>query len=306
MIIVDEPAREFFAGRRDTRERIVLATEPYQGGYADFIKYDTISDATTTRGPPRSSIFDDLCCYWEFHGNLLNISESPISATLFLQKIVASHYILLSEYNRAILNQFKWILSRRETYAGLSVKWVEERWSDLHALHRRCEDYHRYLQSIILCLEVEENTQVSPDWSNASRDFIVLEQIFAGLEWKSESLISSLTGLAGIVGNRQALAESRSVRVLSMLGMTFLPLSFTSSLFSMADKYLPGASMFWVYFAVAVPLIFVTFVLPFFINLGYEPVNEDSAEAWFGTFWKKVCPGFLGSRIESWKEKKLR
>jgi hypothetical protein len=224
---------------------------------------------------------------------------------LFLQKIVASHYILLSEYNRALLNQLKWILSRRETYAGLSVKWVEERWSDLQALHRRCGDYHRHIQSIILHLGFEESTRVPSDWSNTSHDFIVLGQIFADLERKSESLISSLTGLAGIVGNRQSLAESRSVRILSMLGMTFLPLSFTSGLFSMADKYRPGASMFWVYFAVAVPLILVTFVLPFFINLGYEPVDEDSAEAWFRTFWKRVCPGFLGNWIESWKEEKL-
>jgi Mg2+ and Co2+ transporter CorA len=62
-----------------------------------------------------------------------------------------------------------------------------------------------------------------------------------------------------MVGNRQSLDEAASVRVLTLLGMTFLPLSLVSSLFSMGGAFLPGERLFWVYWAAALPFVLVVY-----------------------------------------------
>jgi hypothetical protein len=295
---VDEPTNIFLLGRRATYARIESETEPFQGGYNDFINYNSLEEAAATSGPPRSSMFDDLCYYYEKHADLVKPDGNPHSVTMFLKKIIASHYMLLAEYNRALLEHLEWLLSRREDFGNLGVKWVEERWSDLQSANRRCESYHRHLRSIIRELRIERKRGDPPDWTSVSEDFLVLEERFRDLKKKAEGLVSSFTGLAGIVGNRQSLAEARSVRILTILGTTFLPLSFTSAFFSMQTQYLPGASQFRVYLSVAIPLLFVVSALPLFISLGYERTNDNSRSSWFRIFGNRVRPGFLIQRTQ--------
>ncbi|KAF2433912.1 hypothetical protein EJ08DRAFT_731078 [Tothia fuscella] len=80
---------------------------------------------------------------------------------------------------------------------------------------------------------------------------------------------------AAIVLNREALKEAnssileaQSVRVLTVLGMLFLSLSFARSLLNMAKDYLPGAEKFWVYFSIAGPLILFVVFLAVVVSLG--------------------------------------
>jgi hypothetical protein len=131
---------------------------------------------------------------------------------------------------------------------------------------------------------------------DASEDFLTFEELYQNLKRKAEGLVSSFTGLAGIVGNRQSLTEARSVRLLTVLGMAFLPLSFTSGLFSMTAQYLPGASKFWVYLAIAIPLLLVIFAVPSLLRLGYEASDdEDQLKTWIKTFRGRVRSRVAGS-----------
>src|SRR5277367_140523 len=132
-MIVDEPAEDFLFGRNPTHVRSNLKTEPFQGGYNDFINYDSLEKAAATSGPPRSSMFDDLCYYHEKHADLVKTDDNPHSVAVFLKKIIASHYMLLAEYNHALLEHLEWLLSRREDFGNLGVKWVGEPWSDLQS-----------------------------------------------------------------------------------------------------------------------------------------------------------------------------
>ena len=49
------------------------------------------------------------------------------------------------------------------------------------------------------------------------------------------------------------------MKVLTVLGLVFIPLAFTCGLLSMNDRYLPGTGLFWIYWAVALPLIILVF-----------------------------------------------
>lgn len=270
LLIVDEPLRRILMGTRANHVVEEVDPQPWQGGYADFIPFESLAKALATPGPPRTSMFDDICYYFQHNGMNVGISDDPRSALVFAQKIVASQYMLLIQYTRSLLNHLGWVLSRRDSFANLNIDWVEERWSDLLSFHRRCDDHRGNIQAIITGLPSEDMLAKQRSWTDVRADFTHIERQFGRLQEKSDSLISSFTGLASIVGNRQSLAEARSVRLLTLLGLIFLPLSFISGLFSMATPYTPGNSCFWIYFAVSLPLLLLVFVVAFPIQLWFN------------------------------------
>lgn len=60
---------------------------------------------------------------------------------------------------------------------------------------------------------------------------------------------------------KSSLAEAKAVRALTVVGMLYLPLTFTSALFSMGQDYGPGQGKFWVYWAVALPAGILAFIV---------------------------------------------
>ena len=63
--------------------------------------------------------------------------------------------------------------------------------------------------------------------------------------------------------------EAKCVKSLALAGLIFIPLIYTSGLFSMNDGYIPGASHFWIYFVVSLPMMPV-------VLLGYYVLTKDT------------------------------
>lgn len=66
---------------------------------------------------------------------------------------------------------------------------------------------------------------------------------------------------------RRSIIEATNVRYLTYIALVFVPLTFASSLFSMTGDFLPGRGNFWIYAAVAVPLVVVVLVLSLIPNI---------------------------------------
>lgn len=241
--------------------RAINAPQTWQGGYNDFIKYSTVQEAVDAETPPRTSTFDDLCFYHTQHCKHLQLDSDPKSATSFAQKLVASEYMLLIEYNRFLLYHIGWKLSRQNSFEIFNSVWVEQTWSDLNSFHCRIQTHHQNIVMVTANLELKKST--TKGWMNTTADFAHIEEQFLSLRQKGEILLDSFSGLAGMVGNRQSLDEARSVGLLTFLGIAFVPLSLVASLFSMSDEYRPGAEDFWVYFAVSIPFVALTFAMAF-------------------------------------------
>uniref|UniRef100_A0A8H7K3L3 Uncharacterized protein n=1 Tax=Bionectria ochroleuca TaxID=29856 RepID=A0A8H7K3L3_BIOOC len=75
-----------------------------------------------------------------------------------------------------------------------------------------------------------------------------------------EQMLTVATSMVQLLDSRRSILEAVSVRRLTYIALVFVPLSWVSSLFSMSDTYLPGHGRFWVYFAVALPLICLCFL----------------------------------------------
>jgi hypothetical protein len=261
LIVVDESMKRILIGDRKKSDRVpsTQTPTPFQGGYQDFLPFITLKAALQSKGPSRLSIYDDLCYYVQEHHDLMDLSDHPRSSTLFLRKIVASETNLLAQYLNGVLSSLAWQLSRQNKLGILESDWIEQRWSDLIAIQRRIGGYSGNCKATILTLKPSpkppNQAQVPPSWMDSVVDFQWLQTRLEQLQEDARSLIDAFSGLAGIVGNQQAISEARSVSYLNVLGTTFVPLSLIASILSLPNPYKPGAPESWKYWAIGIPLV---------------------------------------------------
>lgn len=219
-------------------------------------------------------MLDDLLFYLTTHGPLLPSPRDTAQAAIFAQKIIASHYLILHNFMASMLSHQHWILSRREDMSHLEVESVEQQWSDVQSWDRRFNEYCSDIGEVMLRLGIDEHATSTPrtgsgsSWHDSAADFLFLMAQFAQLRDRVRQINAAITGLAGIAGNRQSqreqqvsLRETRRTKALTLIGLMFIPLAYTSALFSMNERFMPGAREFWLYFAVSIPLGLVVLLL---------------------------------------------
>ncbi|KAK0724321.1 hypothetical protein B0H67DRAFT_598002 [Lasiosphaeris hirsuta] len=262
IIITDPPLRFVSVGMSGAAlERIRLPTwRPYRGGYIDPTPHQ--SQVKAGCGPPRTCMLDDLHFYIEKHAGLFEPHGSNMG--LFLaQKIVASHYQKHVGLIHEQISQVQHSMSRQETLIIFNPEVVEKQWSDVRGYERRVSHYCLEVESIMFQCGIpfsEPDTSKTGNWHSIENDFRFVFMMLKYAQWRVESLSSSITGLASITLTRQ---EAASMKALTIVGLVFLPLSFTASLFAMPAPYGPGSEGFGIYFACAIPLSAVAFATYF-------------------------------------------
>ncbi|TDZ30685.1 hypothetical protein C8035_v001960 [Colletotrichum spinosum] len=290
------------------------------GGYLDFVpEEDQIRVAKEREfdGPPRSSMLEDLAFYLETHSRLVDIAE-PDSVAIFVKKIVASQYLKQSEHLRATLSGVQRGLTRKQDLAKMRMNKVEALWSDMQGWERRTGEYIEDLEGIMLQLGIPlthpGGTVAAPGgiigapqprgaisvadvaWQDCSADFQYLYMRFRELRHRTETLNAAVTGLASITGNRQgykeqqrSIREAKSTKAVTLLGLVFIPLAYTSALFGMETPFRPGDPQFWVYIVTSIPLIVATMLGYYVLDFGYN----DEGRAW-------SARNFRDSMAERW------
>ncbi|KAK0612181.1 hypothetical protein B0T14DRAFT_439473 [Immersiella caudata] len=265
------------------RKTVPISPQPFQGGYLDFMPHSI--QMATRHGPPRTSMLDDLCFYLQTHAAQVTHEHSnpsptvPNAATIFAKKIIAAHYLQLYNFTRSVTSEVQFHMSRLDRlgmdYFGTAFI-ASGQWSDAQALERRIGEYSADLESICSAcgIPLDDKPDVAgcaaaaalshmnsplapvPPWYDCTADFQVLRLRFAEVRHRAELLNAAITGLASISGNQKALREAKSTKALTLMGLVFIPLAYTATLFSMTESFGPGGDKFWVYFVVSVPLIF--------------------------------------------------
>lgn len=282
VIITDPPLKLV---NRDKKYNHKVSASPFRGGYPDFIPLE--EQMKIRSGPPRASMLDDICFYLVNHSSLLDCAD-PESVALFARKIVASHYHQLIEFLRSTVSSIQWGMSRQDKLDIFDVTRVEAQWSDIQALERRISEYCEDLESTMIQCHISlQNPDIDKitNWKDSWADFQFLQMRMKDIRHRVESLNSAIAALAGMAGNRQALKdqelslkEAKSTKALTFLGLVFIPLAYTASLFSMTAPYGPGQDKFWVYFAIACPLILFVVCSFYLIDLSYYLT------------WEKIIP----------------
>ena len=289
IMFLDCPVREAFIGSPKQVQQVSVPGEPYQGGYPDFMEYENIDDACSSCGPSRQSILENICFYWAHHRDSVVVSDEPVITTLFFKKIVASNYTLCIGYIAALLGELDYNISRRDRpISTLDITWIEQRWKGLQAWNRRCSQYYDSVEAIMDSFQIPlSEAEAFVSWEKCEKDFHVIHSKLRGMKTRSDISISSFTGLAGILEKRQALREAsrslheaRSLKILTLLGMLFLPLTFASGILSMNGNFSLGSSLFWVYLAIAIPFILCVPGVVFLVSMGYRVDGGWSLKTW--------------------------
>lgn len=233
------------------------------------------------------SMLQDLLFYLQNYSNALDLKEH-MSPRAIIEKIVAGHYLKLAELLQTNVEIVQWHLSRRQDLTSFAVSTAEELWSDVQAWERRAAEYQDDIEAIMLQLSIpllpSQGVGAVSSMSDSAIDFQHLMSRYREIRQRVHALAGAVMALASLAGNRtnftvaelslkeaeRAGREARSVRALTILGIVFLPLSFSASLFSMADSYIPGGSMFWVYFVVSTPLLALVILVYSITELGFE------------------------------------
>lgn len=69
-------------------------------------------------GPSRVSMAEDLCYYFFAYFEMLPANRPQLYFSIFLQKIVASHYVLLLQYIGSIISDLEWEFSLVSSMKG--------------------------------------------------------------------------------------------------------------------------------------------------------------------------------------------
>ncbi|KAJ8112852.1 hypothetical protein OPT61_g4876 [Boeremia exigua] len=257
-----------------------LHNEPFQGGYTEFVPPPRLKPGEIPNGPrhPHKSMLYDLVYYYESKSELLTEEEwkDPSQSAIFLKKIVAAHYLQLADYIKAMLPSLE---------LKLATAWVEEQdqWKALQTISRRCGNYRDDIEDALLSLgcalesPAQKKDKASSrkiyDWRDCEIDYQYAYLRLQVLKERADNLMTSMTGFASIAGNRQSLDEAKRVKRLNLLALLFIPLAYTSSLFSMQDNYAPNKPQFWVYWVCAMGVVIFTSVVTWVLD---RSLNDEA------------------------------
>jgi hypothetical protein len=274
-----------------------LKNTPFQEGYLDFLPSKSFDsppspaalNALSEAAHPHKSMLHDLVYYYQRHSDVLTEDEwrTPQKSALFLKKIVAAHYLQLVDYIKVMLPSLE---------LRLTTAWVEEQdqWKSLQTISRRCGNYRDDIEDTLLSLgypldgKLDESSKLrSIDWKDCEEDLQYAYFRLKILKERADNLTTSMTGLASIAGNRQALEEAKRVKRLNLLALLFIPLAYTSSLFSMQDNFAPNRSEFWIYWVSAIGAVAFTSCVTFVLDRALdEEANWTLAPVKYLQFWK--------------------
>lgn len=264
---MDPPLRtSFFVDEREKEEKtipFILQPRLFQGGFEDFLSPHTYSSIHQMTSPGRLSLFDDLIYYWTKERPPVFNPASPTLASLsyYPLKIVAAEwasYINLLAYS---VEHYECSIEDLPISATELAK-LESYIRHLQSWRRRSMTSASKVRSLASFVKSGSTGLPGPEiWASLVRDYEHIAAKIDSFGRRLEALTPVVTSFIMIAEGRRSFLETMNVSRLTYLALVFVPLTFVSSLFSMARDTAPGAKDFWVYFAVAIPVLAIVFLI---------------------------------------------
>lgn len=238
-----------------------LALRPFLGTYEDFLEPPKFSDDWAHLDEaPRGGMASEFIQYWERCIPPSFDSRNPPLESLayYPLKIVAGEWVKYVAVMQHCIKMYE--------YRGDQLPDLEQFNTDLRELQgwrRRSMVSQQKVRAIIRQLKSRDSLEAKGRSSLQflTEDFEVLSNNIENAGRRLENMLPVVTSLVQIIDARQSFAETTNISRLTILALIFVPLSFVSSLFSMNPENGPGGKEFWVYFAVAIPITFLVFLV---------------------------------------------
>jgi hypothetical protein len=264
---VDPPIKSRFF--RDERNQIeerehsfTLQSQPFQGGFENFLSPLEFLSLNTQQkhGPDRLSMFDDLIYYWteKLPPSFDTINPNLLSLFYYPLRIVAAEWM-------NFVNFLHYTVDNHEYFGEFSFQHLDNFQSNLLSL----QSWRRSSLGSLVKVRAVTNflsshcATVPPSaiWSSLMTDYMHIATHIELYSRRLQDMIPVITSLGQIIESRQSFTETRNIGRLTYLALVFVPLTYVSSIFSMTGDTAPGRKFFWVYFAVAIPMLAVVFLV---------------------------------------------
>lgn len=267
LVLVDPPitAKYIFSGVDDTGVNCLeLPSQPFLGGYEDFMEPPSFFDeADRSSRLLRQGLLQDLMYYWarEVPPCFNAISPTLVSLSFYPLKIVAAEWVKYLGVMHHSIKQYEYSGKQLPSFPhdldklNLDLRALQS-WRRRSMLSLRKVRAVSYLlqsrmarepdQDCVLSL-IEDYEHITVNMDDAAR--------------RLDNMLPVVTSLVQIADTRRSFAETANISRLTILALIFIPLSFVSSLFSMNSENAPGHRYFWVYFAVAVPVTLIVYLV---------------------------------------------
>jgi Mg2+ and Co2+ transporter CorA len=230
-----------------------------------------MSTSTTSPGPPRTSILADLV-YWltisrpavPTSSSFTSPSTKPFTKHLILKifKMICTEWLLMMSHVKARIALIEWEL-RQPKFLPQNEAGLHTSLQKLFPWRQRLPFYHEMLN-----YSFDHITKRSTFLSIPTSEFSVLNSDFESIRTKfqtivnhSEKVLTAATAIISIEESKKATAQNKGVSRLTYIALTFAPLSFLSSFFSMTDNIGALKRTIWIYFVVAIPLTMVLLMI---------------------------------------------
>ncbi|KAI0440246.1 hypothetical protein F4803DRAFT_528000 [Xylaria telfairii] len=260
LVLVDPPIRDsYLSVRRHDTAFIRTPSAPLFGGSEDFLS--TTKSAFNRHSIPSADqpMFEKLLYYWTtgqpdgFTPKLLTMR----ALSYYPLRIIAAEWVSylglmslsLRQYDRPpLVNETSAQELSRMNLSLTSVSSWPRRIASSTTSLRKCIDF------------IKHHGRAGPSsdsWASLQEDYEHLAMKLSQQGKQLETAVPLVTAYLQLAESRRTYSEAKNVTRLTVLSLFFMPLSFVSSLFSMSENILPSGPQFWLYFAVAGPVLIV-------------------------------------------------
>ena len=231
-----------------------------------------MTEIPVPKGPPRTSTFEDVIHYTSTltSEEIAKIAEDPRLLFKKTLMIVCAEWYTLAKYATTRIRQLEWEIENPHLQGengGLQIT-IQK----LHSWRRRFPVFGTLVSEVLEKVVKRENFASSQGnhVHDLQKDFEILLSKIQNLQVSADRIMAVVTAVMSIEESKKAFEQNRSLARLTWLAITFAPLSFITSLFSMNSDLSTLVTTFRRYFAVALPLTAMVLFLTRFANIGLE------------------------------------
>ncbi|KAL8953332.1 MAG: hypothetical protein Q9222_000794 [Ikaeria aurantiellina] len=186
---------------------------------------------------------------------------SLVSVAYYPLKIIAAEWMIYLEVVHRLVKKYEY----RPDSFPLALEQILLLNADLYALQRWSRQNmgtsHKIRYVITFLKEQSSKDDNTEPSASLIEDYEHIVSCIDVYNHRIELTVSIVASLIQIVDSRRSLIETANIKRLTYLALVFVPLTFISSLFSMAGSFAPGGEQFWIYFVVAVPVCVAVFLV---------------------------------------------
>lgn len=224
------------------------------------------------KGPPRTSTFEDVIHYTSVltPEEITSIAKDPRLLFKKTLMIVCAEWYTLVKYATTRLTQLEWEIENPDLQSEIGGLQITI--NKLHSWRRRFPIFRTLVLEVLEKVVERDNFVSSPEnhVRDLQRDFKILLSNLEDLQLRADRIMAVVTAVMSIEESKKAFEQNRSLARLTWLAITFAPLSFITSLFSMNSDLSTLGATFRIFFAVALPLTAIVLFLTRFANTGLE------------------------------------